>query len=118
MLREEAFMSLQSFIAGVDEPKYRKWIEENKQPLDDSYRSWIEKLVGPLVGQKYPWDQWWPEYLGDRMPPAVVRKVREAQEKGELTLIYRRGKEGVLAIVEGIKSNTGVTISGNAAPTS
>ncbi|MEO6436089.1 MAG: FAD-dependent oxidoreductase, partial [Tepidisphaeraceae bacterium] len=110
MLREEPFMSVQAFIGGVDEPKYRKWADEDKQPLDDSYKTWIEKLVGPLAGQKYPWDQWWPEYLGDRMPPAVVRKVREAQEKGEFTLIHRRGQEGVLAIVEGIKSNTGVAM--------
>lgn len=105
MLREEPFMSVQAFFDGVDETKYRRWLEEDKEPLTDSDREWLEKLVGPLSSQKYPWDQWWPEYLGDRMPAAVVRKVRQAQEKGEFTLIHRRGANGVLAIVEGIKAN-------------
>jgi hypothetical protein len=108
MLREEPFMSVQAFIGGVDEPEYRKWIEEDTEPLDDSYREWIENLVGPLTEQHFPWDQWWPEYLGDRMPATIVRKVREAQEKGEFTLIHRRGEKGVLAIVEGVKTATGV----------
>jgi hypothetical protein len=38
----------------------------------------------------------------------MVRKVREAQEKGQFTLLHRRGENGVLAIVEGVKTATGV----------
>lgn len=106
MLREEPFMGVQAFIGDVDESAYKKWLETDKSPpLDDSYKTWIEGLVGPLKGQAFPWDQWWPEYLGDRMPPAVVRRVREAQQKGEFTLIRRRGEHGIVAIPEGIKAN-------------
>jgi hypothetical protein len=110
MLREEPFMSVQAFIGGVDESRYKHWLHDDNQPLDDSFKAWIEKLVGPLAGQHFPWDQWWPEYLGARMPPAVVRKAREAQEKGELTLIHRRGKDGIMGIVEGIKANSDVAM--------
>jgi hypothetical protein len=110
MQREEAFMSVQAFIGGVDEEKYNRWVKENKQPLDGSFKPWMEKLVGPFSELHYPWDQWWPEYLGKRMPPAAARKAREAQKKGELTIIHRRGKDGVLGIVEGIKANTDVAM--------
>jgi hypothetical protein len=110
MRREEAFMGVQAFLGKVDERKYRRWLEENNQPLDSSYKTWMEKEVGPFAELKYPWDQWWPEFLGDRMPPAVVRKVREAHAKGEFTLRHRRGKEGVLAIPEGIKANYDVAM--------
>jgi hypothetical protein len=105
MLREEPFMSVQAFIGGVDEPAYLAWLKTDAAPLDDAYRAWMEQQVGPFKDLKYPWDQWWPEYLGDRMPPAVVRKVREAHGKGELTLIRRRGDGGTLGIVEGVKAN-------------
>ena len=110
MLREEPFMSVQAFLGGVDEPTYRRWIDADKESLDASYKQWMEQQVGPFAELKYPWDQWWPEYLGDRMPPAVVRKVRAAHADGELTLLHRRGESGVLAIVEGVKSNTGVAM--------
>ncbi len=110
MLREEPFMGVQVYIGGVDEPRYRRWIEEEKVTLDNSYQTWLESQVGPLEDWYYPWDQWWLEYLGDRMPGAVVKKVREATEKGELTLVRRCGNYGVMAIPEGIKTNTGVAM--------
>jgi hypothetical protein len=108
LLREEAFMGLQAYIGGVDEARYRRWLEANAAPLDGSYRAWLAKEVGPFEGLKYPWDQWWPEFLGDRMPPALVRVIRQAHARKELTLIRRRGRDGVLAIPEGLKTNPGV----------
>lgn len=105
MLREEAYMSVQAFIGDVDEPAYNAWVARNAEPLDESYKTWMQSLVGPFSELTHPWDQWWPEYLGDRMPPAVTRLVREAQAKGEITLIHRRGETGVLGIVEGVKAN-------------
>ncbi|MBA2706636.1 MAG: FAD-dependent oxidoreductase, partial [Gemmatimonadaceae bacterium] len=105
MVREEPYMSLQAFLGKVDEPRYLKWAaDQDKQPLDDSYKRWMQEQVGPFEKLKHPWNQWWPEYLTERFRPAVVRKVREAQGKGELTLLHRRGDEGILAIVEGIKA--------------
>ncbi|MEP6663647.1 MAG: FAD-dependent oxidoreductase [Verrucomicrobiota bacterium] len=109
-IREEPYMSLQAFLGKVDEPKYLKWLAENKEPLDDSFKKWMEQQVGPFEKLKHPWNQWWPEFLGDRFPPAVVRKVRDAQSKGELKLFHRRGAEGTLAIVEGIKSRTDIAM--------
>lgn len=103
-LREEPYMSLQAFLDEVDEPKYLQWVKDNPEPLDDSYRKWMEQQVGPFEQLKDPWNQWWPEYLGDRYPPAFARKAREAVENGELTLLHRRGDQGTLAIVEGVKA--------------
>lgn len=107
MKREEGYLGVQAIITGVDEPKFRKWEQENDQPLDESYRQWMERLVGPFPELKHPWDQWFPEYLGDRMAPAVVRQARAAQENGELTIVRRRG-DAVCGVVEGIKSNPDV----------
>ncbi len=103
-LREEPYMSLQAFLGEVDEPKYLQWVKDNPQPLDASYKQWMEQQVGPFEQLKNPWDQWWPEYLGDRYPPAFARKARAAIDQGELTLLHRRGEEGTLAIVEGVKA--------------
>jgi hypothetical protein len=88
----------------VDEPKYLQWVKDNPEPLDASYKQWMEQQVGPFEQLKNPWEQWWPEYLGDRYPPAFVRKARVAIDQGELTLLHRRGDEGTLAIVEGVKA--------------
>jgi hypothetical protein len=72
----------------------------------------METLVGPYDRLEHPWDQWWDEYInGRRMPPAVVRKIREEYPKGEFTLFHRytkNGKKGILAIPEGIKWDPGV----------
>jgi hypothetical protein len=106
--REEPFMGLQMVLGGVDEARYQKWLADDSRPLDASYREWLEREVGPFAGLTYPWDQWWPEYLGDRMPPAVVRRVREAHARKEFTLLRRHGKGGVLAIPEGLKVDKGV----------
>ena len=108
MHREEPFMGLQAFLGGVDEARYQKWLAADNKPLDASYREWLEKEVGPFAKLAYPWDQWWPEYLGDRMPPAVVRRVREAHARKEFTLLRRHGRSGVLAIPEGLKVDKGV----------
>jgi len=106
--REEPFIGLQMFVSGVDEPRYRGWAEAESEPLDDSYRVWLESQIGPIEEWAYPWDQWWNEYLGDRMSAAVVRRAREANENGDLTMVWRRGRNGVLAIPEGIKSDPNV----------
>jgi hypothetical protein len=108
MHREEPFLGLQMFLGGVDEGRYQKWLAEDNKPLDASYREWLEREVGPVAKLTSPWDQWWPEYLGDRMPPAVVRRVRAAHARKEFTLLRRYGKGGVLAIPEGLKVDTGV----------
>ena len=107
MLREESFMGLQAFIGDVDDQKFQKWQEENKEPLDASYKTWLEGLVGPLEKQEYPWDQWWPEMLGDRYSPAYVRRYKEAHDKKQITLFHRRGEKGFMAIPEGVKVTTG-----------
>jgi hypothetical protein len=105
MLREEAFQGLQAFIADVDEQKYNAWHKADTAPVDAGDRAWVEGLVGPFENLKYPWDQWFPEFLGQRYPPAFVRKAREAHAKGDFTLLYRRGENGILAIPEGVKAD-------------
>ena len=108
MHREEPFMGLQAFVGVVDEGRYQKWLAADAKPLDASYRAWLETEVGPFAKLTYPWDQWWPEYLGGRMPPALVRRVREAHARKEITLLRRHGTSGVLAIPEGLKVDKGV----------
>jgi hypothetical protein len=110
-LREEAFMGVQAFIGKVDTRKYNAWVEQNKDvTLDDSDKAWMEKQVGPFKDLKYPWDQWWPEYMQNgRTPNALFRAFRAAQEKGEFTLLHRR-RDGVLAIAEGIKTTEDVAM--------
>lgn len=107
MKREEAYLGVQAIITGVDETKFRQWERQNDQPLDDSFRTWMQGLVGPFEKLEHPWNQWFPEYLGDRMSPAVARQARAAQENGQLTIVRRRGA-AVCGIVEGIKSNPNV----------
>jgi hypothetical protein len=70
----------------------------------------MQKQVGSFEKLAFPWNQWWPEFLGDRYPPAVVRVFREVHERGELTLIRRRGESGILAIPEGLKANGTVSM--------
>jgi len=109
MVREEPFMGVQAIISGVDEPRFKRWCEENNQPLDDSYRAWLEEQIGGLIDdQPDPWKKLWRNYLnGVRMPQAVVRLMRDAVAKGELTLCYRRG-EARLSVAQGLKTNPGV----------
>src|SRR5207248_2659589 len=76
MLREEAFMGLQAFIGNVDDGKYASWIKSDAAPLGPEYRSWLESIVGPFEKLQYPWDQWWPEMLGQRYKPAYVRRCK------------------------------------------
>ena len=106
-LREESFMGLQCYIGNVDDQKFSKWQEEDKQPLETSYKEWLETLVGPFAKLEYPWDQWWPEMLGDRYKPAYVRRYKEAHDKKQVTLFHRRGAKGFMAIPEGVKVTTG-----------
>jgi len=103
MLREEPYMGLQAYLTDVDEQKFDAWTQENNQPLDGSHRAWLESIVGPFAELKNPWDQWWPEFLGDRFPPAYVRQAMIAQGKGDLVLLNRRNENGILAIPEGLK---------------
>jgi hypothetical protein len=108
MLREEAYQGLQAFMAQVDETKYSAWTKENNQPLDAGDRAWLEGIVGPFERLEHPWNQWWPELLGDRYPNAYVRKLKAAQQRGDVTLLHRRGPTGILAIPEGLKTNPGI----------
>ncbi len=103
MHREEPDMGLQSILAKVDPAKYEQWAMDNKPPLEATYRQWLEGIVGPFEKLEHPWNQWWPEMLGDRYSPAMVRKMKEASDNGELTLIRRRGARAVMAIPEGLK---------------
>jgi hypothetical protein len=107
MLREESFMGLQAFIGNVDNAKYDAWLESDKTPLEPTYKQWLEANVGPFDKLVYPWDQWWPEMLGDRYKPAYVRKYKEAHDAKRVTLLHRRGEAGVMAIPEGVKLATG-----------
>jgi hypothetical protein len=106
MLREEAFIGLQVFIGNVEDRAYQQWSDSTKQPIDPSYKVWLEGLVGPFEKLKYPWDQWWPEMLGDRYGAGYVAKFKDAHDKGRITLMHRRG-DGVMAIPEGVKVTTG-----------
>ncbi len=103
MLREEAYMGLQAYLAEVDEQKFNAWTHENDQPLDGTHRAWLESIVGPFAELKHPWDQWWPEYLGDRFKPAYVRQAMVAHANGDLVLLHRRNETGIMAIPEGLK---------------
>jgi hypothetical protein len=101
---EEGFQGLQAFIANVDDAKFNKWANDPSQkPLGEDEQKWLESIVGPFDKLQFPWDQWWPEFLGKRFGPAFVRKAREAVEKGDLTLIRRHGEKAILAIPEGVK---------------
>ncbi len=108
MVREEAFMGLQAFLAGVDDRKYQAWMKENDQPLDATYRAWVESIVGPFAKLEHPWNQWWPELLGDRFATAYVRQARVAHANGDLTLLHRWKETGIMAIAEGVKTDTGI----------
>jgi hypothetical protein len=101
---EEGFEGLQAFISGVDDQKFKQWANDPSQkPLGDEDRKWLETIVGPFEKLQFPWDQWWPEFLGKRFSPAFVRKAREAVEKGDLALVRHHGEQGILAIPEGVK---------------
>lgn len=108
MIREEAYQGLQAYIAQVDEPRYTAWAQANNQPLDESDRKWLEGIVGSFDKLQHPWNQWWPELLGQRYPTAYVRALRAAQQRGDITLFHRRGTSGILAIPEGLKTNPGI----------
>jgi len=105
LVREEPYMGLQAYLARVDEPKLNDWMRENDQPLDGTHRAWLESIVGPFAKLKHPWDQWWPEYLGDRYRPAYVRQAIVAHANGDLTLLHRRNETGIMAIPEGLKAD-------------
>jgi hypothetical protein len=105
MLPEEPYLALQMYLAKVDEEKFSSWTRENDQPLDATYRTWMESIVGPFESLTHPWDQWWPEYLGDRYKPAFVRQAMAAHAKGDLILLRRRNETGILAIPEGLKTD-------------
>jgi hypothetical protein len=91
----------------VDYKKFSKWPEQEKTPLEPAYRQWLEGQVGPFDKLVYPWDQWWPEMLGDRYRPAFVRQYKQAHDQKRVTLLHRRGEAGLMAIPEGVKLTTG-----------
>jgi len=108
MLREEAFMGLQAYIAGVDDQKYQAWLKAENEPLDETHRAWLESIVGPFAKLEHPWNQWWPEMLGDRFAAAYVRQAKLAHANGDLTLLHRWKATGIMAIPEGVKTDTGI----------
>jgi len=108
MLREEAYLGLQAYIAGVDERKYHAWVEADRGSLDETDRAWLESIVGPFAKLEKPWNQWWPEFLGKRFGTAYVRQVKAAHANGDLTLLHRWKETGIMAIPEGLKTDTGI----------
>jgi ribulose 1,5-bisphosphate synthetase/thiazole synthase len=108
LVREEPYMGLQAYLAQVDEQRFNTWSRENDTPLDASHRVWLESIVGPFEKLEHPWDQWWPEFLGQRYGPGFVRQAMRAHAKGELVLLQRRHEKGVLAIPEGLKTDTDI----------
>ena len=68
----------------------------------------MESIVGPFDKLVHPWNQWWPEYLGDRFGPAYVRQAMLAHANGDLVLLHRRNETGIMAIPEGLKTDRGI----------
>ena len=80
---EEGFEGLQAFISGVDDAEFNQWANDPSQkPLGDDDRKWLETIVGPFDKLQFPWDQWWPEFLGKRFTPAFVRKTAGGSREG------------------------------------
>jgi hypothetical protein len=113
----ESELGLQVYITNVDGAKFQAWAKSRPRQDTPEFRQWFEAKIGRPLGidktdprnEGYSWNGWWQRnaaLLGDR--------IREAVDKGDLTLFQRVGKNGTMSIHEGLKlfdSNVGGTIA-------
>jgi ribulose 1,5-bisphosphate synthetase/thiazole synthase len=102
----EAELGLQFYISNVNRKKFQDWAKTHPKQDTPEMRQWVESKIGrPMKVPKndprddgFSWSVWW-----QRNVPLLGDRIREAVDKGDLTLFQRVGKKGVIGISEGLK---------------
>jgi hypothetical protein len=108
---QESELGLAFQITNIDNSRFEAWSKTRPKEGSPELRAWVEQKIGRPIdlppgdprdnGFLWSWGGWW-----ERNSGLLGDVIREAVEKGDLTLFERMGDRVTIGIFEGLKMGT------------